>query len=298
MNARLRGYRPAPLVRASLWLHGAALAVAAADPALWRFLLGVVLADHLAMGAAGLMPRGTALGPNLTNLPEPCARRGEVALTFDDGPEPGVTPRVLALLDRAGARASFFVIGARARAHPALVREILAAGHSVENHTETHPALFAAYGPRAMGREIARAQESIIAAGASPGLFRAPVGLRSPFLDFLLARAGLSYAGWTRRGRDGIDADPARVLSRLTRGLASGDILMLHDGRSAADPAGRPVVLEVLPRLLDCLAARGLHALSLPMALAAAEQAAAHHAREQAQVHPGEEQIVAPVAEV
>lgn len=260
-------WSPPPLVRASLWLHTVAVLALVIDPALWPALLALIVADHVVMGAAGMMPKSQALGPALVRLPPASAQRGEIALTFDDGPDPEVTPRILELLARHGARASFFLIGCHAHAHPDLVEDILAGGHSVENHTETHPALFAALGPGALRREIAVAGRSLAAHAPPPRFFRAPMGLRSPLLDPALARLGLVYAGWTRRGLDGVDGNPETILARLTRGLAAGDILMLHDGRCARTPEGAPVVLSVLPRLLDCCAARGLRAVSLPMAL-------------------------------
>jgi len=92
------------------------------------------------------------------------------------------------------------------------------------------------------------------------------VGLRNPLLDPVIARLGLQYVAWSRRGFDTITREPARVLARLTRSLAAGDILLMHDGTCALTPNGRPVVLEVLPPLLELIAARGLKCVSLPRA--------------------------------
>ena len=226
-----------------------------------------------------MRPKSRLLGPNLVRLPEPSVRRGEVALTFDDGPDPRITPRLLDLLDHHGAKASFFCIGEKAAAHPAIVRDILRRGHSVENHSHRHPYAFACYGLRALRREIEAAQRTIEdIAGRPPRFFRAPVGLRSPLLDPVLARLGLDYAGWARRGYDTICDDPARVLQRLARGLAAGDVLVLHDGSSARTAAGQPVVLAVLPALLREFGARGLKAVSLPIAL---EHRFERHGREE-----------------
>ena len=258
------GWTPTLLVGSSIALHGAAAAGAAAAPAAWPWWLGAVAANHLVLGAVGMRPRSALLGPNLSRLPAD-AGHGCVALTFDDGPDPDVTPAVLDLLDRHGARASFFVIGARAAAYPDLVREVVRRGHGVENHTHTHPRLFACYGPGAKRRELLRAQDAITAAcGRAPRYVRAPMGIRSPLLDPAMAGLPLHYTSWTRRGLDGISACPARVLRRLTDGLAAGDVLLLHDGRCARTRAGMPVVLEVLPALLEHLAARGLKAVALP----------------------------------
>lgn len=261
------------MVRASCWLHAAAALGLAAHPASWPWALGGVLANHAALGAAGLLPRSRLLGPNLVRLPEAARRRGEVALTFDDGPDPDVTPRVLDILAAHGATASFFLIGRRAARHAPLVRGLARAGHSAENHTDRHLHGFAALPPAATRREIAAAQEAIAAAaGAEPRFFRPPAGLRSPFLDPALAAAGLLHASWTRRGFDTVRRDPEALLRRLVgrRGLVGGDILLLHDGNAARVPGGGPVVLAVLPELLRRIAAAGLSAVSLPRAMMAA----------------------------
>src|SRR4030095_9428407 len=114
--------------------------------------------------------------------------------------------------------------------YPEIVREIARRGHSVENHSNRHRNGFAGYGLRRLSRDIEAAQETLSAlAGRAPAFFRAPMGLRSPLLDPVLARHGLTYVSWTRRGFDTIDGSPARVLARLVRGLSAGDILMLHD---------------------------------------------------------------------
>jgi peptidoglycan/xylan/chitin deacetylase (PgdA/CDA1 family) len=190
-----------------------------------------------------------------------------VALTFDDGPDPEVTPRVLDMLDAQGAKATFFVIGRRAARHPALLREMRARGHAIGNHTHRHPAGFAAFGPWRMRREIAEAGHAIAdACGERPTLFRAPMGLRNPLLDPVLAAEGLRLVSWTRRGYDTRRQPPERVLARLADGLAPRDILLLHDASSAPDEAGRPVVLSVLPRLLGRLAQAGLISVALPSA--------------------------------
>ena len=227
-----------------------------------------------------MWPRSTLLGPNLRHLPAASTARREVALTFDDGPDPQVTPQILALLAAAGARASFFCIGAHARAHPALVRSIVQAGHSVENHSNTHPAAFACYRPAALRRQIALAQAALAdLSGTAPGFFRAPMGLRSPLLDPVLAETNLRFVSWTRRALDGVRCDPQRALARLTTRLAPGDILLMHDGRAARAPArtpsGQPAVLEILPGVLAAIRQAGLTAVTLPAAFRAGAAASA-----------------------
>src|SRR5262245_8003220 len=160
------------------------------------------------------MPRSELLGRNLVRSAA-AERAGAVALTFDDGPDPDVTPGVLDLLDRHGSRASFFCIGERAVRHADLASEIARRGHRLENHSHTHRTGFFFHTPGALDREIGACQEALVrAAGRAPAFFRAPAGIRSPLLDAALARAGLELASWTRRGFDTIARDPAGVASR------------------------------------------------------------------------------------
>lgn len=261
----LERWLPTPLLKGSALLHLAALGLLVAAPRHWRWALGAAVADHLAMLSASLSPRSPLLGPLLTRLPPGAADRGDVALTLDDGPDPEVTPRVLDLLDRASARASFFLVGRRAAAHPTLAREIARRGHRVENHTWSHRHHFAFHGPRGLGREVDRAQELLAdLTGRPPAWFRPPAGMRNPLLAGVLAERGLGLASWTRRGFDRVSRDPGRVTRRLTRHLASGDVLLLHDAGTPRSQNGAPVVLEALPALLDTLRTRGLRAVPLP----------------------------------
>ena len=251
-------------------LHGLTVPMLAALPSDWPWLLGAMAANHAVL-AIGMHPRSQWIGRTLVRLP---ASR-HVALTFDDGPDPAVTPVVLDMLDAHEARASFFCIGRRAAAHPALVREIVRRGHTVENHTWSHPYRFAAMGPWGMRREVGRTQEALTSlAGAAPRWMRAPGGLRSPLLDPVLALESLHHASWTRRGYDTVDRDAGRVVRRLTDGLAAGDVLLLHDGAAAWSQAGRPTVLDALPAVLRAVSAAGLLAAPLPAPLYAAPASA------------------------
>jgi peptidoglycan/xylan/chitin deacetylase (PgdA/CDA1 family) len=251
-----------PLLRLTLAAHAAGGAALLWSPASWPAVAAALLANHLLIGAAAISPRSRLLGPNLSRIP---GTEGSLALTFDDGPDPEVTPRILDVLDRFAARATFFFVGRRVAAHPALAAEVRARGHGIGNHSHTHPDLFAFYGPSAVWNELQNAQDAVEAAtGRRPSLFRAPVGFRGPWLQPCLARAGLRLVSWTRRGYDTVTRQEDVVLQRLTKGLRAGDILLLHDGSSALDAAGRPVVLDVLPRLLERIAQAGLRAVAVP----------------------------------
>ncbi len=260
--------RTPPFILLSCALHLGAAVASCLRPSLWLWAVAVLAADHLLLTAAGLWPRSRLLGPNLRRLPAAAADRGEVAISIDDGPDPAVTPRVLELLAAHDARATFFCIGERVRRHPELARAIVRAGHALENHSERHRHDFALLGPVRMAAEIDAAQRGITdTTGVPPRLFRAPAGLRNPFLQVLLARRGLLLASWTRRGFDTVTGDADLVCRRLLKSLRAGDILLLHDGHAARTPAGVPVILAVLPRLLEALRGAGLHTVVLHAAL-------------------------------
>ena len=261
-------WRPPALIKASVACHLGAAAAVAAAPALWPWALGAVALNHALITGTGLWPRSTWLGDNLRRLPLAAAARNEVSLTLDDGPDPAVTPAVLDLLDAHGARATFFCIAQRAALHPALCREIVRRGHSVQNHSQHHHHSFSLLGMHRFTQEIGAAQHTLAAiTGQAPRFFRAPAGLRNPFLAPVLQRLDLQLVSWTRRGFDTVRRDPADVLARLSHRLAAGDIVLLHDGNAALAPSGRPVVLEVLPGLLQRFAAAGLRTVTLPQAL-------------------------------
>lgn len=257
-----------PLLRASFGLHALAAGAAIAVPDALPWAVAGVAANHAALTAAGLWPRSRWLGPNVTRLPPDAAARGEIALTIDDGPDPEVTPRVLDLLDAQGVRATFFCIAVRARAQAALTRQVLARGHDVQNHSLAHRHNFSLLGPRGYADEVSRAQQMLAdVTGREPTCFRAPAGLRNPFLDPVLHRLGLHLVSWTRRGFDTRERDAGRVQARLTRDLAGGDILLLHDGHAARTASGAPVLLEVLPPLLARVREAGLRCVTLAAAL-------------------------------
>ncbi|HUP97396.1 MAG TPA: polysaccharide deacetylase family protein [Usitatibacter sp.] len=262
-------WRPSPVIGGSIALHAiAGIAVIAASEILLWWALAAVAANHAVLTVLGLWPRSTLLGPNFIRLPDAAAARGEIALTFDDGPDPEVTPKVLDLLDAAGARATFFCIAERAAQHPEVCREIARRGHMVENHSRGHHPTFPMLGLGGIRREVTAAQRTLgEISGRAPRFFRPPAGLRNPLLDPVLHNLGLKLVSWTRRGFDTRHADVALVSERLLRGLAAGDILLLHDGHSARTRDGAAVVLEVLPRVLQAARSRGLRPVTLAQAI-------------------------------
>lgn len=261
-------WHPSPFIQASALLHVGAAVVTTFNLDLWPWGLSAVAADHALLTLTGLLPRCAWLGPNWRRLPAEAVARGELALSFDDGPDPVVTPVVLDLLDRWGFKASFFCIAERASRHPELVGDIIRRGHAVENHTLRHRHDFSLLGPQAMLDDVSAAQEILAAlTGVLPRFFRAPAGLRNPFLDPVLSRLDLKLASWTRRGFDTRNGDADRVCARLLCSLSAGDILLLHDGNSAHTINGNAVILDVLPHVLESIAAAGLRPVTLRSAL-------------------------------
>lgn len=257
-------WRPTPFILCSLALHVLALLAVAVEFAWWPWALGALVANHLAITALGLLPRSQALGANLTCLSTAAVARNEIALTIDDGPDPDVTPQVLDLLEQHGVRATFFCVGRKAAQYPELCRAIAARGHAVENHSQRHRHTFSLLGPAGFAREIAAGQEVLRnITGDAPRFFRAPAGLRNPFLDPVLARLGLRLASWSARGFDTCTRDASKVRARLLRGLRPGAILLLHDGNAARTATGEPVILTVLPGLIASARSAGLRFVTL-----------------------------------
>ncbi len=256
-------WKPSPVIQVTAVLHlGTALALGAGIT--WPWAAGALLANHAALTIAGLWPRSRWLGPNLLGLS--CAARDarQIAITIDDGPNPSVTPAVLDILDAFKAKASFFCVGKEVQSYPALAREIVRKGHSIENHSYAHRHHFSLMTMRAMRSEISQAQDIICqTTGCAPQYFRAPAGLRNPLLDPVLHSLDLKLATWTRRGFDTVTPNPDTVLARLEKHLGPGDILLLHDGNCANTLQGQPVILEVLPKLLESFRQKGFQAVSL-----------------------------------
>ncbi|RDK03086.1 polysaccharide deacetylase family protein [Paraburkholderia lacunae] len=256
------GY-PAMLSATAAW-HVAVLAGWLFAPSAWPWWLAAIVANHAIFTVAGLLPRTSLLGPNWTRLPAGARNADAIALTIDDGPDPVVTPQVLDLLDAYGVRATFFCIGAKAQRYPALTREIVARGHALENHSQVHVHTFSVTFPGALTREIAAAQRTFEElTGERPMFFRAPAGLRNLFLEPVLQKLDLRLAAWTRRGFDTRERDPQVVAERLLVGLAGRDILLLHDGNAALTLDAKPVILAVLPRVIDAVRRRNLRFVTL-----------------------------------
>ncbi|MGB7816871.1 MAG: polysaccharide deacetylase family protein [Methylotenera sp.] len=257
-------WRATLFIKISVMLHVLVLISLAIAPDLWKWALAALICNHLVIATVGLWPRSNWLGPNWTQLPAAAASRNEIALTIDDGPDPVVTPQVLDVLDRFHTKATFFCIGNRAGQRPELCREIVRRGHAIENHSQRHKHYFSLLGMAGFTREIQTAQETLFSiTGVRPKFFRAPAGLRNPFLQPVLSRLGLSLASWTVRGFDTQIKDAEKVKNRLLSGLRPGAILLMHDGNAARTKENIPVILAVLPSLLDAAEKAGLRFVTL-----------------------------------
>jgi len=186
-----------------------------------------------------------------------------VALTFDDGPHPVTTRAVLELLRAYDARATFFVLGHKVEAHPDVVREIHAAGHSLGIHGFQHDRLFSFRSPRYARGQIERTRRAIAeACGVTPSLFRPPVGFAS-YRTFRGAElAAVRIIAWSVRSLDGLrSADPTRVARRVIAHLSDGAIVLLHDAAERDDFT--PASIGALPEILRALRERGLSTVSV-----------------------------------
>lgn len=183
--------------------------------------------------------------------------RPAVALTFDDGPDPQTTARLLDLLARHEAPATFFVTGQRALLHPGLIRAILDRGHTIGNHSYSHDNLIMFKSAGALIREIQSAQEAFALLGFRPLAFRPPVGATNPRVADALARTGLYIVNFSKRAGDRGNRCVTRLSRRILKGLRPDDIIMMHD-ITPRDSAGTEVWLSEVERVLAGIRAQGL----------------------------------------
>lgn len=218
------------------------------------------LLGYVALATAGvLIPQLEMFGDVLWRGD---SERG-VVLTFDDGPHPEHTLKVLDILEENNVRATFFVVGRKVRLFPEVVRQIAERGHGIGLHGYQHDRLFSWKTPKYVQEDIERTQNAIEeACGQRPTLFRPPIGHVSTRTAAGARKAGVTLVAWSAKGRDGLKrADPDRVLQRLVSGLTPGAILLLHDAAERDDFT--PVSIEVLPRLIEQIKSRELQVVPL-----------------------------------
>jgi peptidoglycan/xylan/chitin deacetylase (PgdA/CDA1 family) len=215
-----------------------------------------VIGRILAVGAAAWV--GWAWLPHL--MTPACVWRGprdrrRLALTFDDGPDPVWTPRVLDALARTGARATFFLVGERAERAADVVRRIVAEGHEIGNHSWSHRSLWLC-GPRATSREIEHAHDRLAElAGTPPRHFRPPWGMVNAAMFSTLRRVGERCVFWSIQAEGQRPTRPERQVAYVLRRAHPGAIVDLHDAEGTPEAPAR--LLQALPGLLGDLRASG-----------------------------------------
>jgi peptidoglycan/xylan/chitin deacetylase (PgdA/CDA1 family) len=207
----------APLLLVFLWPHS------------WLTAISVLALSHALVLWPTLRPNSQWLGPVITCFD---STSNELWLTIDDGPTDD-TEALLDALDERGVKATFFVKGSLAAQRPDLVRLMLARGHALGNHSRTHPSgTFWCLPPSAITSQIDACSAALEAmTGKHPALFRAPVGMKNPFVHPILARRGLTLVGWSIRGFDSFGHDAERVVRRIVSRIRAGSIVVMHQGR-------------------------------------------------------------------
>ncbi|HEY8131540.1 MAG TPA: polysaccharide deacetylase family protein [Thermoanaerobaculia bacterium] len=202
-----------PFVAIILWPHVPMLGLA------------IMASSHALLLYPTLRANVQWLGPVVTRF-APEGR--QVWLTIDDGPTDD-TPAILEVLAQSNVKATFFLKGALADKNSDLVRSIVAGGHSIGNHSHTHPsATFWCLPPPAIGEEIDKCNVVL----GTQKYFRAPVGMKNPAVHPLLAERRMRLIGWTVRGFDTVVGDPRRVAARILKRVEPGAIIVMHQGRS------------------------------------------------------------------
>ena len=225
----------APLIAIVLWKWSALGAI------------GVIALSHALLLYPTLRPNVQWLGPVVTHFD---ADGDDVWLTIDDGPLDD-TPELLDLFDARSVKTTFFVKGVNAERRPEMIREILRRGHTVANHSYSHPSgTFWCLPPAKIARQIEQCNEVLIGiTGAPPSLFRAPVGTKNPAVHPVLRRLGLTLVGWSARAFDTKTNDPEVVLKRIMPDVGPGAIILMHQGRRAS--------IAMLTRVIDEVQRRG-----------------------------------------
>lgn len=235
------------------------------DPMLWGPVLGaqiVVICYLLWVYRARIELPGSSTVIRGARQPE--GAKGRIALTFDDGPNGEDTVAILDTLRRHNAKATFFCVGKWAARQPEILRRMEAEGHSIGNHTQDHQKL--GWLSRAqIAAQIDAAQDSIATAGvARPRLFRAPHGVKNPFLFSVLRERGMRLIAWSEDIQDFQRPGVSWLVRRAKPGLRDGEIMLMHDGDGRTWQADRKQTAAALDEILAECARRGLSCVTVP----------------------------------
>jgi peptidoglycan/xylan/chitin deacetylase (PgdA/CDA1 family) len=247
--------------RILIFAHAAATAGAVGALGLSALSVGIP-AVFLALFLDGVArPRSSILYPTVTHGPRSSRR---VALSFDDGPDPDVTPAVLDALAAHDTRATFFTIGRALDAHPQLARRLLAEGHELGNHSWRHSRWDSFRGVRGQTQEIERAERAIAAMTGRgvPPLYRPPFGIKSPPFVLAASQRQLTMVAWSLHSRDTRAGDPKRIAERVLRRIRPGDIVLMHDGHDLPG-RHRPACAQAVPLILQGLREKELECVTV-----------------------------------
>jgi peptidoglycan/xylan/chitin deacetylase (PgdA/CDA1 family) len=213
------------------------------------------LVVHTVPSTLAFSPIGRYVSPALAGV----GRRGHVALTFDDGPDPVSTPEIMRVLDDIGWRATFFMLGDMVRAAPGLAAEVAAAGHEVGVHADVHRSQ-KRMSPRAIRDDVTRAYDAVgEASGVRPVWYRPPHGALSLEGKRAARKLGMKAVLWTTWGRDWrAEATPESVCREVLEGYLDGGTVLLHDSDCTSDPGAWRSTLGALPMLAEEIHRRGL----------------------------------------
>jgi peptidoglycan/xylan/chitin deacetylase (PgdA/CDA1 family) len=228
-------------------------------------MIGLAVAG---LAAAGLAAHGTwhrnssVFGSVITRLP--ASAGNVVSITFDDGPNPDATPRILNTLRELDVRATFFVLGRHADMWPHLVKRVADEGHQLGNHGWYHRKLHRRT-PAYVRDDLTRGTTSIErACGIRPRFFRAPHGFRNPWVTPIAHSLGQQTVGWSLGVWDSARPGVDEIVARSLNGLSAGSILLLHDGDGYDIEGDRMQTADALPRIITGLRERGLGFATLP----------------------------------
>lgn len=178
----------------------------------------------------------------------------QIALTFDDGPNPLATPEVLKILSQSGVKATFFVLGHNAARFPQLLKAIAKAGHEIEIHGLNHSPFFIVMTPRHIRETISRTRDIIIAlTGRTPHFYRPLFGNRTPWLLSQAEKLGLTSVTWSVDPQDSwLRPTPASIIAKARSQMHNGAIILLHDG-CGTDACHREATIRALPELIKMI---------------------------------------------
>ncbi|HET8804455.1 MAG TPA: polysaccharide deacetylase family protein [Aequorivita sp.] len=175
-----------------------------------------------------------------------------ISITFDDGPNPDFTPKVLSLLKENNAKATFFLIGKNAERHPEIVRQIIEDGHTIGNHSYSHSRNFGFFSSEKVAAELNQSNAILKKiTGNEIKMFRPPFGVTNPNIKKALKNTGHFSIGWSKRSLDTTNLSEEKILKRIISNLKRGDIILLHDTNAKTVAVLEQLLLTLQPHKLQ-----------------------------------------------